>query len=864
MSKTIQYDFTFYCMRLTGDQKMINSFDAGDRVLIKKKIRTKLGTKFPPIYIAFDYFDPVQTWLCFKPRTKAGYKKFIAQLDLLTSIKITYKKVKFNPAIKRLKPEFKLAPKSRPGYSWDTLEHNGPNFAWLSKPYVRHNRTLLYNGQKVTLTSEAEQFANHYAAYLNSLLEGKDKWTTNKLATFSKEYIKLLHKTPQNKKFKVWSKFEFKTIQHHIAKVKKEKKSATKEEKKRMSKTQLDLLKNKKTEKIETNLETAFIYSFIRRNGVREKIKNPNIEILSIFRGRDKKHKTSGKLRFNTNPKAITVIGTLLKNRFGIVKFVNNHKARYTATWTDAVTGNKKYVLFGDSSDISIAKSIEKFEKARKLHIHFAQVEREYNSKLMSKNQIDQQYGVITWLLATLGIRIGGDKDDQSVLTFGITTLQVRHIKFLSNNTVIISFSGKDSIMYTNKHVFPCIIYKLLADFSFGKSSTENVFDLCPAQVNQYLKTIDKDLTAKVFRTRLANSILYPLLQKRVKSTLEYKLRLAKFEAANLHVGKILNHRKTRSTTQKASDKKKAEKIKLQIIKINQELKSKLTPEKKQKLSTKLALIKSKRSIRASGMEITATTSRNNYIDPRMVASWCDKNDVKMSSIYTGASISKYKWYQDNITKTWNYERTPLDNKYANMQGIVGAIVKCKPRRRLKVPKKAFKILDPESESDSDDEMIASVNKISEPESESDSDDMYIRINKHVKEKKSKERKKKIVTQDDLAYMINHGPPGGPAISIKYAPIGTILTPEMRTFNTLIRDFNYKVDQDGVIVKNPTFRINLDKILHNKLIINYRNMHKIGQGVKVKQLILKLCQDKSLRPQQYTSLFKHPSWNATN
>ena len=80
--------------------------------------------------------------------------------------------------------------------------------------------------------------------------------------------------------------------------------------------------------------------------------------------------------------------------------------------------------------------------------------------------------------------------------------MRKEHITIGENNTIILDFLGKDSMRYHNTIDVDPRVHKAMWKFLNGKAPKDDVFDLIKAQdLNEYLKEMMDDLSAKVFRT---------------------------------------------------------------------------------------------------------------------------------------------------------------------------------------------------------------------------------------------------------------------------------------------------------------------------------------------------------------------------
>ena len=84
------------------------------------------------------------------------------------------------------------------------LEHNGPCFP---EPYEKHDVPLIYNGEKIKLNEQAEEYASIYAKYLSSkIFEGDDK---KRILLFNKNFWNDWKKLLNNEKIKDFEKCDF-------------------------------------------------------------------------------------------------------------------------------------------------------------------------------------------------------------------------------------------------------------------------------------------------------------------------------------------------------------------------------------------------------------------------------------------------------------------------------------------------------------------------------------------------------------------------------------------------------------------------------------------------------------------------------
>lgn len=108
-----------------------------------------------------------------------------------------------------------------------------------------------------------------------------------------------------------------------------------------------------------------------------------------------------------------------------------------------------------------------------------------------------------------MALRVGNEKGDDEADTVGCCSLRVEHIAFEEDNKITLDFLGKDSIRYHSTVEVEPIVYKNLKKFTHGKNKDDDLFDRINAsRLNEYLKEIMEDLSAKVFRTYNASITL--------------------------------------------------------------------------------------------------------------------------------------------------------------------------------------------------------------------------------------------------------------------------------------------------------------------------------------------------------------------
>jgi DNA topoisomerase I len=545
------------------------------------------------------------------------------------------------------------------GVKWTTLEHNGPYFTHLYEPYEPHGAPIIYDGKKYPLTPNEERIANFYARRIISEASGNvaQIWTKDKVfnTNFWTDYQNYL--SPEHKKiFKDFSKLNFDLIVKKLEELKEEDKSKDKIDKK------IKLAEKKQN------------YGYAIINGVRELLGNFTIEPAAIFYGRGD-NPMRGKIKRDIEPEEVTInIGEKAKipippKGHKWDKVIHDHTLSWIASWKDSTSGENKYVYFSAEGQLKGKSDFVKYEKARKLNKYLDIIRDRYTNDIKSNNTKLKQLATVLYLIDNYGIRVGNEKDESETDTVGATTLRVEHIKLIDPNKIVFDFLGKDSIRYYKELVVPNYIYNNFKLFIAGKKKNESLFDLISAiDINSYLKTFDKDFSAKVFRTRLASTLMNDSLKKLViKKNATIDDLKALFVSANSVVANVLNHQRTAST--KAQEA--VEKYKDELKELKTQLKNEEEGKKSDAIKKKINKLKNAISSKEDTMSVAITTSLTNYIDPRMVVSWANEHEVPLNKIYSGALMRKFKWAIDITEDDWEYNNTELIAEMAELEPYV-------------------------------------------------------------------------------------------------------------------------------------------------------------------------------------------------
>eukprot|EP00051_Salpingoeca_urceolata_P028194 m.485539 g.485539 ORF g.485539 m.485539 type:complete len:798 (+) comp23870_c0_seq1:199-2592(+) len=543
------------------------------------------------------------------------------------------------------------------GQKWRTLSHRGPLF---SPPYepLPASVYMLYNGEKCLLTPETEEVAGFYAVMLSSDYTKKPIFNKNFMADWRKVMTK-----EEREKITDLKKCDFSKIAAHHEKLREAKKAAPKEEKQRRKEENEALTKE---------------YGFALLDGRKQRLGNFRIEPPGLFRGRGD-HPKQGKLKQRVRPEQVTVniskeatppeppAGHKWK------EVIHNNKVTWLAGWIENIANQNKYIMLSPESHLKGRNDWKKYELARKLKNFISSIRETYTADLKSKEMLARQRATALYFIDKLALRAGGEKDsDEEADTVGCCNLRVEHVKLLEDQRIEFDFLGKDSIRYQNTVDVTEQVWKNIRIFMKPpKTGSDELFDrLNTSMLNQYLQTMMEGLTAKVFRTYNASITLDEQLKLTpVDGTIEEKM-LA-YNRANRQVAILCNHQRAPPKTFDQTMAKADEKVngyKKQLKEARKELKDwkkKTTKEATKKvdvlkrqvdrLKNSLAKAEFNKTDKEENKTIALSTSKLNYLDPRISVAWCKKHDVPVDKVYNKTQRKKFRWAIEMADKSFEF-----------------------------------------------------------------------------------------------------------------------------------------------------------------------------------------------------------------
>ena len=262
--------------------------------------------------------------------------------------------------------------------------------------------------------------------------------------------------------------------------------------------------------------------------------------------------------------------------------------ASWLASWKDPVTNKLKYIFIPRNTEQNQRTDKLKYDAAFELSRKIEEIRIDYWRILKETDDVQLlQIAIVLYLVDHFSIRIGNPTEQR---TFGACTLRKEHVKLLKNNNIRMDFPGKDSVRYCRTHDIDPVVYRGLK--MLFEMKHERLFPSCtPGDINKYLQQFG-DFSVKSFRTMNACLLCNSILQRPVE-TETTKEKLAIYNKACSYVAEICNHQ---------------------------------------------------RKSPYGNLTYSVATGKGNYIDPRIVVSYCKRNDIAVNLCYSKALMEKNSW----------------------------------------------------------------------------------------------------------------------------------------------------------------------------------------------------------------------------
>ena len=554
---------------------------------------------------------------------------------------------------------------------WKTLQHNGILFP---PAYEAQGIKIKIKGVSVDLDLNQEEMIYQWAKkkdtpYAQDKVFQKN-FTIDFAKTMNSRFKKILYEDIDfSNAYKVVDKEKALAVKR-----KEREKLMTKEEKKALA------VKRKEREKLKTKYGIAIM------DGKEVEVGNYMAEPPGIFIGRGE-HPIRGRWKPRVTAKDVTLnlgkeAAKAHEGKWG--KIIHDKNSMWLASWMDSLTKKRKYVWLADTAGLKQDRDKAKYEKAVKLAKKIDKI-KDIIVKDM-KNEKKSKIATACYLIYRTAMRVGDEKDPDEADTVGATTLRKEHIK-ITDNAIEFDFLGKDSVRWQETVVaegHDKQFHENLKKLVQKKKPKDDIFDgITSRHVNAYYSDIVKGLTAKVFRTYVATTVVKDYLVKHdnmEEKTANEKLYHAKL--ANLEAAMMCNHKRIIPKTfeqalQKKKDAlKKAEKdqpskktqetlkkVESSATKTDTQKKSKekriktlneQIKKQKQKHKERVEKLKLQIDLSEKTKDYNLGTSLRNYIDPRVVKAWTDEVGVEWEKLYTSALQKKFLWVKNENTEWKN------------------------------------------------------------------------------------------------------------------------------------------------------------------------------------------------------------------
>ena len=494
----------------------------------------------------------------------------------------------------------------------------------IPKRYEAKGFHIKVKGETVALTPHQEEMAVTWVKKLGTDYVKDPVFIKNFSQDFSEAMrMKETPLTPED--------CDFSEIVRAVEREKLMKASLSKEEKKRQAQERKAIR--------EANKEK---YGYAIIDGIKTEVGNYTVEPPSIFMGRGE-HPRRGSWKpyigeediiLNLSPDAPHPPGKWKQ-------IIWQPDFMWIAKWDDKLVGKEKYIWLSDSSQVKQQKEIEKFDKARELAKKIDKLRSHIEKNLLSDDIKIRKVATVAYLIDSLKLRVGDEKDPDEADTVGATTLRPNHIMINSSIKVNFNFLGKDSVRWQREVELPEIVVKNLQEFKSEaeKSQQEStIFEgIRSEHVNGFLSEVVSGLTAKVFRTYYASDVVKNSLEKAdvsVSEPIVVKKHVATI--ANLEAAIILNHKRK---PPKSWEESLAKKIQRLDTLMNSPTKTKKLEERVQALQLKIKEVKDTR-------DYNLRTSLKSYIDPRIYYSWGKSVDFDWKLYYPTTLQKKFSWVE--------------------------------------------------------------------------------------------------------------------------------------------------------------------------------------------------------------------------
>ncbi|MHB1318788.1 MAG: hypothetical protein ACYCYF_09250 [Anaerolineae bacterium] len=310
---------------------------------------------------------------------------------------------------------------------------------------------------------------------------------------------------------------------------------------------------------VREELKARYGYAIV--NGQRVELGTYMVEPSGIFMGRGQ-HPLRGRWKQGARREDITLnygpgradLGD------GWAEIVWQPESLWVARWKDRLTGKLKYIWLSDTAPVKQSREAGKFDQALKLDQKLGDVRSAIQAGLISDDPRRRMIATACYLIDTLCLRVGDEKEAEEADTVGATTLRPEHVTLHGDGSVEFEFLGKDSVHWHKTLELPVPVYDSLAELieyarpsrtADGENSNAaallpQIFpDVTSGSVNAFFSRILPGLSAKKFRTYHATKVVeHSLKASGVKAGDPEFVKWRAANLANLEAAQLCNHTK--------------------------------------------------------------------------------------------------------------------------------------------------------------------------------------------------------------------------------------------------------------------------------------------------------------------------------
>lgn len=390
------------------------------------------------------------------------------------------------------------------------------------------------------------------------------------------------------------------------------------------------------------------LYGYALVDGSREKIANWQVEPPGLFLGRGQ-HPCAGKMKRRLMPEDVTLnLSTdapvpppsLEGHRWKAV--VHLPHASWIACWRDHITGSERYTFMAVSSRMAQDAAVAKFDKARQLVAKIADVRQRYETAMSCGPLQARQLATAMWMVDRLALRIGNEKDNANAV--GCCSLRVEHILLTPPSRLTLDFVGNDSLRYYNSLALPEAVWANLCELAKHKAGPEMLFEgISAAQLRGYIHELAGELSPKELRIfNCSMALQRELDQGSIKDSDALEAKIAWYNACCQAAAVKCNV----VAAQPPSLGSSAPVEQCRILRSGRVVEYNVGDRK--------AL---PRETYPLG-QIALSTTKVNYLDPRITSAWCKRFNVPIEKIYSKLLREKFPW-ASGVGPEWRYDISP-------------------------------------------------------------------------------------------------------------------------------------------------------------------------------------------------------------